>query len=425
MRAPLPPRSLLHALAPHGLGSPEVESLASYFCRLAHSHGMTAQHLAGWVLDYFGQQVCDKYGWHQRRLGGLSAESEQWAAWLAELTGVGALDRLTLAPWRHLLGNPGLAPASDRWCPHCLAEDRAAGRSPYLRLAWEVAPVTVCLRHKVQLVSACPHCGRGNVRNRAAIVVPGWCTACGGFLGDAGTVAASPESLWTAGQVGEMVRQPPQVSAAGVVPLLETVIERMAAGRIVGFARRYGFSQSGVWSWLRQGCLPGLRAWLTIASRGGIGLGQLFAGEVAGWELPQTPAQAEIPLPASPRAGIRSRERDWETLRSDLEAMRELAEPISVYEACRRLGIERKQAYLRLNAEARALADRYRRHRAGRVREREAELRAGIGAVLDERLDAGYAGVSAREVWERLGEEARGVGNVFRHIRAVRAERDG
>lgn len=36
------PRSTLHALEPIGLGTPEVESLLSYFCRLAVSHSVSA-----------------------------------------------------------------------------------------------------------------------------------------------------------------------------------------------------------------------------------------------------------------------------------------------------------------------------------------------------------------------------------------------
>ena len=413
------PRSTLHALLPLGMDTPQVESLTSYFCRLAHSHSMTAQKLADWVLAHFERSVCEKYGWHQRNLSSMSTESEQWAAWLSELTGVDSLDRLTLVPWRHLLGMPGLAPKSDRWCPCCLVEDQREGREPYLRLAWEVAPSNVCMRHKVQLTSMCPHCQRSNVRNRATVVVPGYCTSCGGFLGDGEALPATPESLWIARQVGKMLEQHPKVAVEGVVPLLETVIERMADGQISTFASRYGFSKSGVWHWLRKGGLPNIKAWLTIALNGGIGLDQFFAGAVDNWTLPEEPPQMVIPLEASPRAGIKSRELDWATIRANLLALLALPAPISINEACERVGVGRKHLYLRANMEARAIADRHSRYRASLRQERETDLQVQIGEILAERLADGYEGMSARDIWTRLDSEARSVSGIFGQINQV------
>lgn len=413
------PRSTLHALEPMGQGTPEVESLTSYFCRLAYSHGMTAQKLADWVLEHFDQSVCDKYGWHQRSFSSMSPESEQWAAWLAELTGVASLDRHTLAPWRSLLGVPGLAPKSDRWCPCCLAEDKASSVEPYLRLAWDVGPVSACLRHKVQLVTTCPHCHRGNVRSRSTVVVPGYCTSCGGFLGDAETEPASPEALWVARQVGQVLQEPPKVASAGLVPLLETVIERMADGRPSIFASRYGFSKSGISHWLNKGGIPALKAWLTIALHGGIGVDKLFAGDVEGWEPPLVPVQMSIELPESPRAGIKSRELDWVDIRAQLRAMLDEPQPVSVNEASERVGVDRKNLYLQANAEARAIADRYLRHRAARGEQRQTRLQSQIGEVLDERLAAGYEGMSARDIWHRLDTEAQSVPSIFRHIATI------
>lgn len=413
------PRSTLHALSPMGLGTAEVESLTSYFCRLAYSHSMTAQKLADWLLDYFESPGCDRYGWHQRSFSSQSVESEQWAAWLAELTGVEALDRLTLAPLRHLVGMPGLAPRSDRWCPCCLSEDRTSGAEPYLRLSWDVAPVTVCVRHKVELCSNCPHCMRTNVRNRAATVVPGYCTSCGGFLGEGSTASATPESLWVARQVGLMLQAPPKVSAEGLRPLLETVIQRVAGGRVSNFASRYGFSKSGVWHWVNKGGLPSLKGWLTIALHGGIGLDRLFAGDIDDWTVPLQPVQMVLPLPDSPRAGIRSKELDWDAIRVSLHEMVVAPEPVALHEACARLGVSRKQLYLRANTEARAIADRYRRHQACLTQQREERLHAQIGEVLDERLLEGYDGMSARDLWSRCDTSGQSVPSIFGHIRAV------
>lgn len=203
-----------------------------------------------------------------------------------------------------------------------------------------------------------------------------------------------------------MLEHRPQVGAEGLLPLLETVIERMADGRITTFAERYGFSKSGVWHWLRKGGLPSIKGWLTIALNGGIGLDKLFAGAIEDWVMPRAQEQLVIPLPESPRAGIRSRELDWDAIRASLRALLALPSPISINEACERVGVGRKHVYLRANTEARRIASRHSRYRTAVKQQRDERLQAQIAGILDERLAAGYDGMSARDIWARLDTEA-------------------
>lgn len=416
------PRSTLHALMPMGQGTTDVESLTSYFCRLAHSHGMTARNLAAWTLEHYEQPIPDDFKWFRRSFAGMSEETAQWAVWLSELTGVADLDHLTLAPWRHLISNPSLTPVSDRWCPCCLTEDLASQASPYLRLNWDLAPATTCLRHKVELVSECPHCGKSNVRNRTSTVVIGYCTSCGGFLGNAKTVPATPQALWVARQVGQMLATTPRVADDGVATMLETIIERMAQGNVAAFAQQLGLSKSGVWHWVRKGGLPTLPAWLAIALHGGIGLERLFAGELSDWQLPTEPVQFSIPLLASPRKGIQSRALDWEAIRQQLRVMLGEDTPVTLAETCLRTGLDHKLLYLRANTETRALVDRYQRHQAASRKAKEVRLQAQVGELIRERLDAGFEGISAREVWQTLDSDLKTVRHTYRQVaRAIAA----
>ena len=410
------PRSTLHAITPIGLGTGDVESLTSYFCRLAHSHGMTARNLAAWMLTHYAQPIPDDFKWFRRSFSGMSIETEQWAARLAELTGIANLDQLTLVPWRQLISNPSLAPVSDRWCPCCLSEDKAKNQLPYLRLNWDLAPVTACLHHKIRLVSVCPHCGKSNVRNRATVVVVGYCTSCGGFLGDAETESATPQALWAVRQVGQMLATPPRIDAQRTSMLFEAIIEKMAAGNVAVFAKKLGLSKSGVWHWVRKGGLPTLPAWLQIALHGGVGLEKLFAGELADWKLPTEPVQLAMPLSTSPRKGIKSRELDWDGIRQQLQQMLTEETPITLAEACLRIGVEHKLLYLRANQEARAIADRYRRHQASCRNERASRLQTQVGELIQERFEAGYEGVSARDVWQRLDTDLKSVRHSYRQV---------
>lgn len=216
-----------------------------------------------------------------------------------------------------------------------------------------------------------------------------------------------------------MLQTPQKLAPTGLVPLLETIIERMPDGRPGTFASRYGFSKSGISHWLNQGGIPTLKAWLTIGLHGGIGLDKVFAGDVEDWDLPLTPIQMSIELPESPRAGIKSRELDWDSIRVQLQVMLKEPEPVSVHEASERVGVDRKNLYLRANLETRVLADRYLRHRTSVGEQRQARLQAQIGDILDERLAAGYEGMSARDIWNQLDTEAQSVPGIFRHISQV------
>lgn len=108
--------------------------------------------LARTLVERQGHGIRRDFEWQHRNLSGVGEAAQKWAAWLPEETGVGNLDGLTLSRWAEVLPASGLAAASGRWCPHCLLDDRASGESPYFRLAWDVAPVKACGRHKVRLV---------------------------------------------------------------------------------------------------------------------------------------------------------------------------------------------------------------------------------------------------------------------------------
>lgn len=418
------PRTTLHALAPIGQGTAEAESLTSYFCRLAYSHGITARNLAAWVLEHYEQPIPDDYRWFRRAFAGMSEESEQWAAWLAALTGIESLDTLTLVPWRHLISNASLTSKSDRWCPHCLSEDRASNQPPYLRLYWDVTVVTACAHHKVELTATCPHCGQSKVRHRASTVVPGYCTSCGGFLGESKTKPATPSALWHARQVAQMLAHRPTVSADQVNTLLETVIERMADSRVSTFAQMLGLSKSGVWHWLNKGGLPTLPAWLAVSLHGGIGLDQLFSGDLADWALPTEPAQIPIRLSESPRKGIKGRILDWDVIRAQLHAILDEPVPTSLGQACQRVSVDQKQIYQHANTEARTIVDRYRQYQSASRQDRETRLDEQVTALLQERQDAGFEGLSAREVRQMLDGDLKSVRHSFRYIGAAIAAND-
>lgn len=421
------PRSTLHALTPTAAGTPAVESLLSYFCRLAASHAVSTATLARALAHRHGHDIRPDFEWQQRNLSGVGEAATTWAAWLSADTGVAALDRLTLSRWSGVLPASGLMARQGRWCPHCLREDLQAGRSPYFRLAWELNQVSACPVHKVRLTDTCPHCGRGRARHHGAIVVPGWCSHCGGFLGEAPSAPASPIELWTARQTGDWLApqsssdDPPEADSLRAT--LRILILKLDGGRYAAFARRLGLAKSTVHHWLHQGGLPSLEAWLAITRHAGWPLARLLQGDLEGWTPPARDEQLLLHLdtePVKPRA--KPRQHDWDAIRQSLSAMLREPEAISVAEAGRRLGLDDRHLYLRANDLARALGQRWKKHLAENQSRRKAEAVAHIRRAILELQENGQ-GVSWREIQTRVPLEIlNGVEGVFDLIAESRNE---
>ncbi|MFV8628459.1 TniQ family protein [Ralstonia pseudosolanacearum] len=406
------PRSTLHALVPMGAGTPEIESLLSYLCRLAGSHAVSVTELSRRIAKTIGWELCENYNWKRLHLSGNGEAAKNWSGALSALTGVGQLDRLTLLSWGDVIAQQGLTTTEARWCPQCLVEDRASGRSPYFRLAWDVGSVTVCSRHKTQLVHVCPECGRADARHKFAYVVPGWCAHCGAFLGDVEhQIPAAPEEIWKASQVGAMLEAQASLESFPTrEPLHEgmrELVTRLDHGKSAVFARRIGLSKGTVHNWLKDGGIPTLPAHLSIASQAGLSLPKLLRGDLAGWSPPTGESRQVTML--FPRQGQRAPRRtlDWEQIRSELTAMGKLLTPVSAAEAARRLDIDVRQLYQNANKEARILAERWRQYMRRRGEQSLENAREAIDVACQDIVNEGRA-INLREVRERVPQEVLG-----------------
>lgn len=408
------PRSLLHALEPYGRGTPEVESLLSYFCRLAVSHSTSTLSLSRTVAEHFGHDVERNFDWHERQISGLRESALTWSSALSALTTVPRLDELTFLPWREVVSQNGLSLVSKgQFCPVCLAEDRASGREPYFRLAWESRAVTVCHRHGVRLRQHCPSCEKDNVRHAAAFVVPGWCTKCGEFLGchvpQPGEDGIRPEELWRARQVGELLAAHARGGSVpqrpSLIDALTRIIAEMDGGRASTFATRVGIAKSTVHHWLQEEGIPTLDLSLRIAAQCGIGLPKLLQADLRDWKAPQLGQQLALHLPLHDvKRRAPARALDWEHIERELQALLKLPTPISVLEAARHLDVEARHLYLRANRTTRQLGERWKDYLA---RRRQANVQNAIPhlqSVGRELLAEGRA-VTRREVSARLPTE--------------------
>lgn len=425
------PRSSLHALTPLGCGTGQVESLQSYFCRLATSHAVSLPSLARLVASTLSGELRENFDWHERNLNGTSDVTQSWAATLSSLTGVGNLDKLTLLPWRDVVAQRSLTAKSGRWCPECFAEDQKLGRSPYFRLVWELSDVKVCHRHQTPLINICPDCGRKDPRHKASYVIPGWCSCCGGFLGrhaqEQVHPAVTPEAMWVSRQAEQLVAAQQHVSVTPSKPSLaaaiQTIITHMDAGKSAAFARRIGLSKATIHHWLRDGGTPTLGASLQMAAHAGLTVSDLLSGALADWTPPISNSQLVLDLRVE-LTGKRATPRalDWDVIKTELHSFMSLPVPISVAEAGRQLNIDDRHLYLRANQEARALGERWKRYLSMQKGRALAEVRPHLVAACSDITMDGKS-VSLREVEARVPADVLGrIESLFNVLVDIKSE---
>lgn|GEM_PF-3761487 len=170
---------------PLGLGTAEVESLASYICRLAKCHSTSipilTKHLTRWALNRGFEfdrvprpiTVCRPYFCTVDRIGRGYSEI------LSLATGFAEVARTSFLP---------LAPAISlgvdlqrKWCPACYLEDQDNDNNIYDRLSWCLPQIERCSIHRLRLEVRCPNCSTRQDRYQVSGDI-GLCYRCASSL---------------------------------------------------------------------------------------------------------------------------------------------------------------------------------------------------------------------------------------------------
>src|ERR1051326_7416492 len=191
----IPARSRLYHLEPAGIGTPFVESLSSYFTRLAQAHNVSAVNLYTREVAPLLQKIRTdnrRYSRNrslviERSLGpvngpsGITAITEAWVQTLEALTKRSDLRLLTALPLGNAVSPEHLMKKALAWCPSCYDEWHRSGETVYEPLLWMFSVVEICPRHKQPLERVCPHCKREQIffSSRTS---SGHCSRCYGSL---------------------------------------------------------------------------------------------------------------------------------------------------------------------------------------------------------------------------------------------------
>lgn len=196
------PSSFFFSLEPEGLGSAEVECLASYLHRLAAAHGVTLYQLIDRLRRWWPERADALTGslpkhCHSVRFNGYGPDVEALVTVLCKATGLPMIRACTLLSMKDVgAGNRiGSVKQTRAWCPACYGEAAKSGNTVYDRLMWQVQGIEKCPGHGLALIQACKCCGELQ-RNQASRTSLALCESCGADLvGDAAdwTVAEGAE----------------------------------------------------------------------------------------------------------------------------------------------------------------------------------------------------------------------------------------
>lgn len=295
----MPPRSRLYPLRPVGFGTGSVESLTSYFSRLAEAHCVSAGALTHHELlprragkrNMFACAVTAKIRCFTSTINNVGNSAARFASVVGTLTGHTDLDRLTMLPWKSVLPSQLLTRGVAAWCPRCLTTWRDNRRTVYMPLLWALEVVKYCPDHRSPLQAVCANCGRPQPLLGQCCPV-GHCSHCKSWLGTEAKPHQSvhysllpPESpeweIWVAHQVKDFIRSGFYSSDLLTRRQLSDLIRAATdVEGLAGICRLLGVCSSSVVEWRIGRKLPLLPAYLRIACALNVTLADLLTGKV-------------------------------------------------------------------------------------------------------------------------------------------------
>ncbi|MBD2060484.1 TniQ family protein [Oculatella sp. FACHB-28] len=219
----IPERSRLYHLEPIAVGTPYVESLISYICRLAEAHCVSPGILLKKeILPIFRKNYSISFG------GVYTLQADGCGVLVSSMTKPVYRknpNEYGLLAWQYLEGLQLLTLRADlqsliipidtnqvlegmtgrelgrdlrAWCPECFQQWHSSGHSIYEPLLWSISAVMICPYHHKPLQFHCPHC-RKSQRPLTAKTRGAQCSQCFNWLGV--RAAASEKELLIALQL--------------------------------------------------------------------------------------------------------------------------------------------------------------------------------------------------------------------------------
>ena len=383
----IPPRSQLYSLTPLNLGSPFVESLTSYVCRLAHEHHVQLGTLMQYIIapcinkQYIAtdqSRSISSFLRYADPINGNGLMASDWVSALKSLTLREDLSFLTLLVGANALSHRGLLQPVRQWCPLCYNEWQRLGTVIYEPLLWSIDGITVCLKHCQLLERCCPYCS-SSLPWLVWSSRPGYCSSCSRWLGKAKRNSqAAEKEMYIAETVGDFLAHMPQLPLPmpqeSFMQLLQNIIITTTEGNMAAFARNLGLPKTTLWELVQGRFPPSLPLLLHLCYEFRLSLLQLLNGGehiiLSGLPSPQEQIQIrDVRRPFNHQKVKR-------TLNNILANWHN--KPLSMQEVARRLGYPVRTIETHFLAQCREISRLYMEYRKQQGQLRKSRLRKRI-----------------------------------------------
>jgi len=380
----MPPRSHLYHLRPAGLGTGSVESLTSYFSRLAEAHSISAGALNHRELlplnagrrNMFSCAVTAKTRCFTSPINSVGNSAARFASVVGRLTGRTDLSYLTMLPWKPVLPTQLLTRGVAAWCPRCLNNWSNSGNIVYMPLLWALEVVKYCPDHGYPLQSTCANCGKPQPFLGQCCPV-GYCSRCKKWLGieenqhqgDRYSLLPSESQdweIWAAWQVKDLIRASFDSPTLLCRQQLSDLIWAMTdAEGLSSVCRMLAVSTSSVTDWRKGKKLPMLPVYLRIARTLNVTLANLLTGNAKPSSI-QSLDVFRIPY----WRGIRIRKRPTFDVQKAKQQMNEALQespPLSLTAFRKRTGYHYETLRHHFPDLCAALCERYQQHQSATI----------------------------------------------------------
>lgn len=376
------PRSRLYSLEPLGLGTGLQEALISYLVRLANAHSVPPLVLINREIIQLTEIRFEKSS------GNFSAEyaktinlynkyAREFSRVLGSLTCRDDLLTSTFIPWKDVFDpkGAGMLSGHPRWCTECLQTWREENLPSYFPLHWYAHEVKLCVRHNRALQEVCPHCGRHQPFIPKHYYID-HCSQCGGWLGHSEGLHATTAEFtanrfdrFAAEAIAEIIQEGANATTYATYPRLQQRLNEYAkllANGVAEFERTVGFRKSVINQWISSDTRPKPLQLLTLCYRLGTTPVRLLRDDVP------TPApliqQSFSVHSGRPRNKLTANDRKW--LLAELQSIIDSPdEPISLKDACTRLGYTNNFLKYWFSQECRAISDKRKQYVSERKQE--------------------------------------------------------
>ena len=410
-RVDAPARSVLLSQKPIGLGTPFVESLESYICRLARRHGVARCTLQQLVNGHGPALYLDRQG--PPRLDAPTEAAAAFADRLATLTGCDEVRNLGLAQFAGYLSTAHALRQHRAWCGKCFHDTRTRGEEPHLQMLWTLAGCERCTIHGEVLETQCPCCGKRCKQSRSWHRDLDHCPWCGKDLADGRSEVAqsfaqlarrdtTEVDLFLGKVLGAFVAWASAPSSTVVAcdlrGLLERTLVRKQVRNLSDQAAAASVPQSTLVGLLKKTRRPSLQILARLAGATRVPLASMFSAEGMLEDGPIPPSG----LKHLARLKVSRRQICAEVRREAGEVIAS-GESISLQQLSKRLGVDHAYLGLKISSEARQIL--LERAKAARAQARQTRLSALVTRIREAagQLSADGQRISARTVCEHLG----------------------